>query len=143
MQAKPIATYLLTGFLLIALLLPYTGKGSKSDVPLLNPKGFLELSHNRIKREFETGCKDMLLKWFASNPDKAVRLNCDTGTATVLPPKFAVEVRNDERFDLFAFLQDVSAAEPLPPLGPTLISEEPTPPFCPIPLGISCQSPGV
>ncbi|KAG6011269.1 hypothetical protein E4U54_008166 [Claviceps lovelessii] len=106
MQAKPIATYLLTGFLLIALLLPYTGKGSKSDVPLLNPKGFLELSHNRIKREFETGCKDMLLKWFASNPDKAVRLNCDTGTATVLPPKFAVEVRNDERFDLFAFLQD-------------------------------------
>ncbi|RYP45941.1 hypothetical protein DL768_007781 [Monosporascus sp. mg162] len=96
--------YLVTAFLF--LILAYSRQNSKSNVHLLNPRGAFELTNNRLKKDFDVNCKDMLTKWFAVNPDKAVRLNCDTGTATVLPPRFAPEVRNEERFDLFEFLRD-------------------------------------
>ncbi|GKT48776.1 dihydroML-236B monooxygenase mlcC [Colletotrichum spaethianum] len=96
--------YLATVFLFIILV--YSRLGRKSNLPFLNPKGAFDLTGNQIKKEFDTECKGMLSAWFVANPDKAVRLNCDTGTATVLPPKFAVEVSNDRGFDLFEFLKD-------------------------------------
>ncbi|GKU08125.1 cytochrome p450 monooxygenase [Fusarium langsethiae] len=99
--AKPLV-YLTV--LLLAVVF-YLRQGPKSSIPLLNPKGRFDLTGNQIKKEFDTACKGMLTSWFASNPDRAVRLNCDTGTATVLPPKFAVEVSNNREFDLFEFLK--------------------------------------
>ncbi|KAG5936299.1 hypothetical protein E4U53_000254 [Claviceps sorghi] len=67
------------------------------------------------KREFETGSKDMLPTWFASNPDVI------QGPPRFSPtPRFAAEVHNYERFDLFAFLKDGSASG-LRPVGSTLI----------------------
>ncbi|KAL0941431.1 cytochrome p450 monooxygenase [Colletotrichum truncatum] len=101
--AKPLP-YLIT-VLLFAVLI-YSRQTYKSNIPFLNPKGKFELTNTRVKKEFDSECKAMLTSWFASNPDKAIRLNCDTGTATVLPPSFAVEVSNNRGFDLFEFLKD-------------------------------------
>lgn len=104
MPARPLP-YLITVLLFVVLV--YSRQGPKSNLPFLNPKGKFELTSNRVKKEFDSECKGMLTAWFAANPDKAIRLNCDTGTATVLPPKFAVEVSSNRGFDLFEFLKDV------------------------------------
>ncbi|GAW21478.1 hypothetical protein ANO14919_109970 [Xylariales sp. No.14919] len=95
---------ILVSFLLIIFF--FSRSGNKSDIPFLNPDGIFGLNHSRVKKEFEADGKDMLAAWFAANPDKPIRLNCDTGTATVLPPKYATEVSTQREFDLFEFLKD-------------------------------------
>ena len=97
--------YFLTAILFF--LVVYSFQGSKSNVPLLNPRKAFEFTDNRLKKEFDFSAPDMMRNWFAKNPDKPIRFNSDTGKVTVLAPKFANEVRNDERLDLFRFLDRV------------------------------------
>ncbi|KAI1422433.1 putative cytochrome P450 monooxygenase [Xylaria sp. FL1777] len=91
---------------LILIVFFFSRSGKKSDLPFLNPHGIFGLDHGRVKKDFEANGKALLANWFAANPDKPVRVNCDTGTATVLPPKYASEVSNRREFDLFEFLKD-------------------------------------
>ena len=96
LQSKPLPY--LAAFLVVALVTFYWRVPSK--VPLLNAKGFFELSDERAKTAFLRNARGMLRDWFEKNPNKPVSVYGDTGTVIVLPASMADEIRNDKRFHL-------------------------------------------
>jgi hypothetical protein len=79
---------------------------SRSSIPHLNPRAPLEFTDARSKQQFISGARGMLAKWFASNPNKPVRVIADYGEVTVLPPDMANEIRNDERLSFSSWVFD-------------------------------------
>lgn len=85
----------------------YALSRTRSNVLLLNPKGFFEITETRVKKEFILGAKAMLDNWFAGNNEKPVRIISDMGMVTILSPKFAHEIRNDSRLDFSKWVYTV------------------------------------
>ncbi|KAK1779363.1 cytochrome P450 [Copromyces sp. CBS 386.78] len=97
-SAKPFP-YLVTAFLLIVIVYSLQGPRYSKNIKHLNPRGPLEFSDTRPKKEFVTGSREMLANWFKANPDKPCRVISDTGEITVLPPRFANEIKSDDRLN--------------------------------------------
>ncbi|SMQ54553.1 unnamed protein product [Zymoseptoria tritici ST99CH_3D7] len=72
----------------------------RSSNPLLNAKGFFELSDRRIKIAFLGNARPMLSDWFGKHQNSPVSIYSDTGVLMVLPGSMANEIRNDKRFHL-------------------------------------------
>ncbi|KAF4635600.1 hypothetical protein G7Y89_g2493 [Cudoniella acicularis] len=93
--------YILTAFLFLLIL--YSLQGPKSNLPFLNPRRTFEFSNVRPKKEFIVGANEMIGKWFNQNPDKPTRVTTDAGVMTLLPPKFADEIKNNGVLDFEGF----------------------------------------
>ena len=103
-SAKPLPfVVMVIAFMAVSLSFRFL---SRSDIPHLNPRAPLEFSDARSKQQFVSGARGMLAKWFASNPDKPVRVIADYGEVTVLPPGMANEIRNDERLSFSSWVFD-------------------------------------
>lgn len=82
----------------------------RSSNPLLNAKGFFELSDRRIKIAFLGNARPMLSDWFGKHQNSPVSIYSDTGVLMVLPGSMANEIRNDKRFHLRQQVERVSKA---------------------------------
>ncbi|KAJ4252797.1 hypothetical protein NW762_010703 [Fusarium torreyae] len=74
----------------IALFIHYALQGSRSDVPLANPR-------YSKRKDFVPQANKIVAEWFKTNPNKPMRLIGDVDEVTVLPPDLAHEIRNDKR----------------------------------------------
>ncbi|EGO56842.1 hypothetical protein NEUTE1DRAFT_84384 [Neurospora tetrasperma FGSC 2508] len=90
-------SYLVTAFLLAVVVYSLQGPRFPKNIKHLNPKGPLEFSDTRPKKEFVHGSRPMLANWFKANPNKPCRVISDFGEAIVLPPRMANEIKNDDR----------------------------------------------
>lgn len=97
---------------LLAVLVLYSFRGSKNNVPIINPKKSFEVTVTRAKQEYIHGARKMLNDWFGANPNKPVRVNADFGQVTMLPPHLTNEIRNDDRLSFSRWIRKVRA-----PLG--------------------------
>jgi cytochrome P450 monooxygenase-1 len=72
---------------------------------MVNGRKFGELSNVRAKRDFAFGARQLLEKGLEMSPDKPFRIMGDVGELHILPPKYAYEVRNNEKlsFTMAAF----------------------------------------
>lgn len=81
------------------------GKDNSHKFPLLNPKAPWEISSSRAKQRYHLNTLGMTLegiKKFAGKPFRVLSL--DYGEALVLPPRYANEIKNDQRLS-FAHLE--------------------------------------
>nr|ACZ63283.1 cytochrome P450 monooxygenase [Fusarium sambucinum] len=78
----------------------------KPNAPLLNPRRFFELSDSRAVSEILYTTRQVLENWFAKNPAKPMRLTCDLGQITFLPPSMADEIKNDPRLSFIKASND-------------------------------------
>lgn len=95
-SAKPFP-YLVTAFLLIVIVYSLQGPRYPKNIKHLNPRAPLEFSDTRPKKEFVANSREMIANWFKTNPDKPCRVISDFGEITVLPPRFANEIKSDDR----------------------------------------------
>lgn len=95
-SAKPFP-YLVAALLLAVLVYSLQGPRYGKNIKHLNPRGPLEFSDTRPKKEFVMGSREMIGNWFKANPDKPCRVISDVGEITLLPPRFANEIKSDER----------------------------------------------
>ncbi|KAH8840103.1 hypothetical protein MCOR02_006605 [Pyricularia oryzae] len=78
---------------LVALFLWFSIERPKTaDFPLLNKK----------REEFDVGGIDLVRKWLAKNGDQPVNVTADTGPFTILPTKYAKELRDKPELDFAA-----------------------------------------
>lgn len=92
---------------LVFFLLFYSFGPKPSSIPHLNPKKPLEFSNLRAKKLFAFHSREILGEWFKSAPEKVVRVIADVGEVLILPPRFANEIKNDERLSFSRFTYDV------------------------------------
>lgn len=81
----------------------------------LNPKGFLEFTDARVKKEFLQKGNALIRTWFSCNPDKPADITADSGPMTILPASLANEIRNDKRFDFAKLIFNVCSLMNSPP----------------------------
>lgn len=101
-------SYLVTAFLLAVVVYSLQGPRFPKNIKHLNPKGPLEFSDTRPKKEFVYGSRQMLANWFKANPNKPCRVISDFGEAIVLPPRMANEIKNDDRLSFTRWTYKVS-----------------------------------
>lgn len=65
---------------------------------LVNGKKKYELSTSRAKGNFVKNAYSILSQRLQTVPGKPFRVIADVGEVTILPPEYAHEIRNDERF---------------------------------------------
>ncbi|KAK3344910.1 putative cytochrome P450 monooxygenase [Neurospora tetraspora] len=95
-SARPFP-YLVTAFLLAIVVYSLQGPRYPKNIKHLNPRGPLEFSDTRPKKEFVDGSREMIAKWFKANPDKPCRVISDFGEVILLPPRFANEIKSDDQ----------------------------------------------
>jgi hypothetical protein len=78
----------------------------KPNAPLLNPRRFFEFSNSRAVLEILYTTRQVLEDWFFKNPARPMRLTCDLGEITFLPPSMADEIRNDPRLSFIKASND-------------------------------------
>ena len=106
---SPIAA-LATTFVLIflAAVVSATSKTPTTEgkpIPLLNPKRWFELSTARARRRYDTDSWNMTLKGmdkYHGEPFRVLTGELDGTEAVVLPPRYAEELKNDERLSFTA-----------------------------------------
>lgn len=116
----PIAT-LTTTFILVLLVAvvsanPKTSKTNGRPIPLLNPKRWFELSTARARREYDTNSWNMTLKGmekYRGEPFRLLTTELEGTEVVVLPPRYAEELKNDERVN-FPALKSKSLHGTLP-----------------------------
>lgn len=87
--------WLFLSFVPIAIF--YALRASKgSKLPVLNDKNLFELSDKRTKQNFVLNGRRILRDGLKKFGDKPFKVLTDFGYATILPPKYANEVRNIE-----------------------------------------------
>ncbi|KAI8659979.1 hypothetical protein NCS56_01216200 [Fusarium sp. Ph1] len=91
----------------VILFVYHAFQPSRSNVPILNGRKGLELTNQRLKKEYVSQATKLVGDWFKSNPNKPVRLISDVEEITVLPPSLAQEIRSDKRlsFSQWTFKQ--------------------------------------
>lgn len=92
-------------FTAVLALIYYSLQAPRSNVPLANPKGGMQLSKQAAKQKFVSQANKLIGEWFKTHPNKPIRLIGDVEDITVLPPSLAQEIRNDKRlsFDQWTF----------------------------------------
>ncbi|KAH7389954.1 GA14-synthase [Pyrenochaeta sp. MPI-SDFR-AT-0127] len=95
MQVSLVSTISLIGIVVLAYLALYS---EKPPFDLVNGKKTFEISTLRTKKEFMKNAYKIITDRFESVPGKPFRLTSDFGEVTILPPKYAHEIRNDNRF---------------------------------------------
>lgn len=94
-----------------------SANGRRKKVPVLNPKGPLELTTARTRHHFDTHSWDMMYEGVRRYPDQAFRiLSGEMHDMVVLPRRYAGEVRNDARLS-FASLVTKTFHGDLPGFG--------------------------
>jgi hypothetical protein len=78
----------------------------KPSAPLLNPKRWYEFTSSRAVTEVLHTTRSILEDWFAKNPTKPMRLTCDLGDITFLPPSMADEIKRDPRLSFIKAAND-------------------------------------
>jgi hypothetical protein len=82
--------------IVLLLAIPAAKVFQSSPFPLINGRKPFELSTIRPKKEFLFGGKQILLKGLKQAAGKPFRVIAEIGEVTVLPPKYAYEIRNRE-----------------------------------------------
>ncbi|WPG98780.1 Dihydromonacolin L monooxygenase LovA [Acrodontium crateriforme] len=77
---------------------------SHAELQVLNSKKLFEFTRSRAKKEFAFGARDMLRRWFETNPSTACYVNSDVGPVVVLPPHMANEIRNEPGLSFAKFV---------------------------------------
>ncbi|KAH7174897.1 cytochrome P450 monooxygenase [Fusarium flagelliforme] len=94
-------------FLLVVLALAIRRLlAPKPSAPLLNPRRFYELSDNGPVTRILNTTRKTIEDWFAKNPETPMRLICDLGEITVLPPSMADEIKKDSRLSFIKASND-------------------------------------
>ena len=78
----------------------------KPSAPLLNPRRFYEFSDNGPVSRILNTTRETIEEWFAKNPETPMRLICDLGEVTVLPPSMADEIKKDSRLSFIKASND-------------------------------------
>ncbi|KAK2594258.1 hypothetical protein QQS21_008037 [Conoideocrella luteorostrata] len=78
-----------------------------SNVPLVNPPNFFEVTATRRKLHALTSARSLLSKAYEEFPNKCFRFMAEFAEVVVLPPEFANDIRNDERFDFTGFVRQL------------------------------------
>ncbi|KAF5024598.1 hypothetical protein F66182_3361 [Fusarium sp. NRRL 66182] len=81
---------------IITLVLFFLETWKPSPFPLVNGKKGLEFSNLRPKKEFTARARDIIAERLAKVPDLPFRVMGDVGEITILPPKYAYEIRNHD-----------------------------------------------
>ncbi|KAL5339002.1 cytochrome P450 [Aspergillus crustosus] len=85
------------------ILSPYfRAKGRK----IFNDRGKTELLWKNARKRFQTGARELFAAAFAQHPD-AFYVMTDTDIELILNPKYAAEVRNDKRFDIGKYNEEM------------------------------------
>ena len=69
-----------------------------SALDLVNGKGAFELTSVRVKKNFMRDAHKIITERFTRLPGKPFRVIADVGEVTILPPEYAHEIRNDDKF---------------------------------------------
>lgn len=81
--------------IVIAYLLLYT---ESTEIDLVNNKSILDIWSFHVKANFVRNAYDIITERLKAAPGKPFRVTADVGEVTILPPEYAHEIRNDERF---------------------------------------------
>ena len=102
----PISAYPLCFLLVVLALAIRRLLAPKPSAPLLNPRRFYELSDNGPVTRILNTTRKTIEDWFAKNPETPMRLICDLGEITVLPPSMADEIKKDSRLSFIKASND-------------------------------------
>ncbi|KAJ4245527.1 hypothetical protein NW762_014036 [Fusarium torreyae] len=89
-------TTLASAVLIVLSIWCLFGVFKTSPFPLINGKGFFHFSNARAKRDFTTRARVIIGQQMAKFPDLPFRVIGDVGEITILPPKYAHEIRNHD-----------------------------------------------
>ncbi|KAJ5379969.1 uncharacterized protein N7496_002397 [Penicillium cataractarum] len=92
------------GIAILAIIVLFPGIGYKGG--LVNNKKTFELSWSHAKRRFQSGARELITAAFNQNDGKhkdAFYMVTDNGVEMIIHPKYANEIRNDERFSISAY----------------------------------------
>lgn len=78
----------------------------KPSAPLLNPRRFYEFSDDGPVSRILNTTRKTIEDWFDKNPETPMRLICDLGEITVLPPSMADEIKKDSRLSFIKASND-------------------------------------
>lgn len=73
---------------------------------IFNDRSKSELLWTGARKRFQAGARDLFKAAFAQHPD-AFYIMTDTDVELILNPKYAAEVRNDKRFDIGKYNEDM------------------------------------
>nr|ACZ63292.1 cytochrome P450 monooxygenase [Fusarium sp. NRRL 36351] len=112
--------YVLAFFVLLVVLTLAVRRSltPKPSATLLNPRRWYEFTNYRAVTEVLHTTRSILEDWFAKNPTTPMRLLCDLGDITFLPPSMADEIKRDPRLSFIkaandsAFHIDIPGFEP-------------------------------
>lgn len=96
--------YAVTAILVLAVIISVhvqylSSNHGRKKIPVLNPKRPFELTTTRARHEYDLHSWDMMYQGIRKYPDQAFRvLSEELGNIVVLPPRYATEFKNDERF---------------------------------------------
>lgn len=98
--AEPGMTLLtIVGIGLLLLTLWFTLRPARNQIPIINPKGPLELSWNRVGTDFAYRSREILSDAIRARKGKPFQVYSPEGFMTILPSHVIQEIRNDESFD--------------------------------------------
>lgn len=106
-----------TSLAVVLILYSWCNSFRKSvQLPWVNRAGFFDLFRMRAKYRFLMGAKDMVLQGFKDYGfnSQGFRMVADSGEIVMLAPKYAAELKNDERVDFVKlFLQVWDVHDPV------------------------------
>lgn len=85
-----------------------TRSRTRGLAPLINPKGPLELTHERPRKEFIANARGIIHSWFKAHPNSPARVNGDVGEYTILPPHMMGQVDREDLVSLTRWAYKVS-----------------------------------
>ncbi|ROW00374.1 hypothetical protein VMCG_07263 [Cytospora schulzeri] len=121
--------YAVTAILILVVIVSVHVHSSSNNghkkVPVLNPKGPFELTTARTRHEYDMNSWDMMYQGMRKYPDQPFRiLSGELQDIMVLPPRYANEIKNDDRFS-FASLVTKSFHGNLPGFGTFNVFSQP------------------
>nr|ACZ63276.1 cytochrome P450 monooxygenase [Fusarium kyushuense] len=78
----------------------------KPSAPLLNPRRFYEFSDDGPVSRILTTTRQTIEEWFSKHPATPMRLICDLGEITILPPSMADSIKKDSRLSFIKASND-------------------------------------
>ncbi|KAH6639959.1 trichothecene C-8 hydroxylase [Truncatella angustata] len=85
----------------------FTLQGNKVPaLPLVNGKKFPEISNGRTKKHFALNASEVIQHGIEAQKGSPFRAIADVGEVVLLPPEFANEIRNDNRFSFVKHVRE-------------------------------------
>lgn len=88
-------------------IIRYSLLGHVTKFPVLNPKKSLELTSNRVTRDFIVDSKNILTNGRALYKNQPYRAYTDWGKVIVIPPEFVDALKSHKQLDFSIPAQDV------------------------------------